>query len=69
VEPPPFFGRDEAELRACASNAVDMAEGAFDMTAMRHTVDGETVADLSVYLVATPRFTLWLPEDNLLESD
>ena len=39
------------------------------MTAMRLTVDGETVADLSVYLVATPRFTLWLPEDNLLESD
>lgn len=69
MEPPPFFGRNEAELRACASNAVDMAEGAFDMTAMRLTVDGETVADLSVYLVATPRFTLWLPEDNLLESD
>ena len=69
MEPPPFFGRDEAELRACASNAVDMAEGAFDMTAMRLTVDGETVADLSVYRAATPRFTLWLPEDNLLESD
>jgi hypothetical protein len=69
VEPPPFFGRNEAELRACASNAVDMAEGAFDMTAMRLTVDGETVADLSVYRAATPRFALWLPEDNLLESD
>jgi hypothetical protein len=39
------------------------------MTAMRLTVDGETVADLSAYRVATPRFTLWLPEDNLLESD
>lgn len=69
VEPPPFFGRDEAELRACASNAVDMAEGAFDMSAMRLTVDGETIADLSAYRAATPRFTLWLPEDNLLESD
>jgi glycine cleavage system aminomethyltransferase T len=69
VEPPPFFGRNEAELRACASNAVDMAEGAFDMTAMRLTVDGETVADLSVYRAATPRFALWVPEDNLLESD
>jgi hypothetical protein len=33
VEPPPFFGRDEAELQACASNAVDMAEGAFDIPA------------------------------------
>jgi hypothetical protein len=69
VEPPPFFGRNEAELRACASNAVDMAEGAFDMTAMRLTVDSETVADLSAYRAATPRFALWLPEDNLLESD
>jgi hypothetical protein len=69
LEPPPFFGRTEAELRACASSAVDMAEGAFDMTAMRLTVDGETVADLSVYRAATPGFALWLPEDNLLGSE
>ena len=69
VEPPPFFGRDEAELRACASNAVDMAEGAVDMSAMRLTVDGETIADLSRYRAATPRFALWLPDDNLLGSD
>ena len=69
MEPPPFFGRDEAELRACASKAVDTAEGAFDMSAMRLTVDGETIADLSAYRAATPRFTLWLPEDNLLGSD
>jgi hypothetical protein len=69
VEPPPFFGRDEAQLRACARNAVAMAEGAFDMTAMRLTVDGETIADLSPYRVATPRFALWLPDDNLLGSE
>jgi hypothetical protein len=69
VEPPPFFGRAEAELRACANNAVDMAEGAFDMSAMRLTLDGETIADLSPYRAATPRFALWLPEDNLLGSE
>jgi len=69
IEAPPFFGRDEAELRACAGNAVDMAEGAFDMTAMRLTVDGETIADLSPYRAATPRFALWLPDDNLLGSE
>jgi hypothetical protein len=69
VEQPPFFGRDEAELRVCASNAVDMAEGAFDMTAMQLTVDGETLVGLSSYRAATPRFALWLPEDNLLGSE
>ena len=46
-----------------------MAEGAFDMSAVRLTVDGETIADLSPYRAATPRFALWLPEDNLLESE
>ena len=66
IEPPPFFGRDEAELRRCAIEAVDAAEGAFDMDAMRLTVDGHDVPDLAAYRVTTPRFTLWLPEDNVL---
>ena len=34
VEPPPFFGRDESELRRCATAAVAMAEREQDMTAM-----------------------------------
>ncbi len=46
VEPPPFFGRDETELRRCAGEAVDQAESALDMSAMAVTVDGETVGDL-----------------------
>jgi hypothetical protein len=69
VESPPFFGRDEAELRQCASDAVDMAESALDMTAMQLTVDGHTIADLSSYRADTPLFTLWLPEGNDLGSD
>jgi hypothetical protein len=69
VEPPPFFGRDEAELRRCASDAVDHAESAFDMSAMALTVDGETIADLASYRVLTPLFRLWLPEENLLGSE
>ncbi len=68
VEPPPFFGRDEAELRRCASDAVDMAETTLDMTTMQLTVDGQTVDDLSAYRTSTPLFTLQLPEDNLLGS-
>jgi hypothetical protein len=66
VEPPPFFGRDEAELRRCAIEAVDTAEGAFDMGTMRLSVDGQDFTDLSAYRVTTPRFSLWLPDDNFL---
>jgi glycine cleavage system aminomethyltransferase T len=66
VEQPPFFGRDEAELRRRAARAVDTAEHAFDMATMRLTVDGRDVEDLSAYRAAPPRFTLWLPEVNLL---
>jgi len=69
VEPPPFFGRDEAELRRCASEAVDHAESAFDMSAMALTVDGETIADLASYRTLTPLFRLWLPKENLLGSE
>lgn len=69
VEPPPFFGRDEAELRRCASEAVDNAESAIDMSAMAVAVDGETIADLASYRAATPLFRLWLPEENLLGAD
>jgi len=68
VEPPPFFGRDEAELRRCATEAVAMAETTQDMTTMQLSVDGQSVDDLSAYRTNTPRFPLWLPEDNLLGS-
>ena len=68
VEPPPFFGRDEADLRRCASDAVDHAQSAFDMSEMALTVDGETIAGLASYRTLTPLFRLWLPEENLLGS-
>jgi hypothetical protein len=68
VEPPPFFGRDESELRRCATAAVDMAERELDMTAMQLAVDGQSVVDLPAYRTVTPCFTLWFPEDNLKGS-
>ena len=46
---------------------VDMAEGAFDMSAMQVSIDGQAVDNLSAYRAATPLFTLWLPPDNLLD--
>ncbi|MFL5760248.1 MAG: alpha/beta fold hydrolase [Thermomicrobiales bacterium] len=69
VEPPPFFGRDEAELRRCATGNVTMAERVLDMSVMQLTVDGQAIDDLSAYRAATPLFTLWLPKGNALGSD
>jgi hypothetical protein len=65
VEPPPFFGRDEAELRACAVEAVNQAVGT-EITAMEVRVDGEVIEDLAPYRVSTPLFPLVLPPGNLL---
>jgi hypothetical protein len=67
VEPPPFFGCDESELRRRAA-AVAMAGRELDMTAMQLTVDGQRVAGLADYRAVTPCFTLWFPEDNLMGS-
>ena len=59
VEAPPFFGRDEAELRACAEGLLDPA--------LRLTleVDGAAVP-VEAYRSRTPFFTVALPPDNLL---
>jgi hypothetical protein len=57
VEPPPFFGSDEAELRECA-RAVDVPGSTLTLT-----VDGEAVP---LTLVETPQLTIDLPEDNIL---
>lgn len=69
VESPPFFGRDEPELRQCAADAVDMAESALDMTAMQLTIDDQAIDHLSAYRAASPLVTLWLPKSNDLGSD
>jgi hypothetical protein len=60
VEPPPFFGRDEASLRACAAAAMD------GVTYLRATVDGQRVPDPERYRYSSPPFTLNIPEDNIL---
>jgi hypothetical protein len=64
VEAPPFFGRDEAELRAAAKTLAD----SLDVSRMRVTVDGEMLGDLGRFRVATPLFTLVLPEHNILTT-
>jgi len=58
VESPPFFGRDEAELRACAAALTD---GISDLQA---TVNGVDVPDLEQYRTQSPVFPLNLLADN-----
>jgi len=63
VEPPPFFGRNEAELRACT-------EALFTPRAeLMAVVDGVAIPDLERYRVQSERFTVALPEDNWLEVE
>ncbi len=58
VEPPPFFGRDEAELAACAEAFTDT------ITSMEASIDGEPVTELERYRAQSPLSTLLFPEEN-----
>lgn len=62
IEPPPFFGATEADLRACAAAGL---EEFFGDATFSITVDGLEVADLDRYRTQTPLFGYTLPEDNL----
>lgn len=59
IEPPPFFGRDEAELRACAEGWVDRAP-----TVLAAALDGQPIAGLEGYRVPTPYFSVTFPGEN-----
>jgi hypothetical protein len=59
VDPPPFFGRNEEELRACA---IEFIDGVTDYQAR---VNGQDVANLDAYRTASPMFTFNLPENNV----
>jgi len=63
VEPPPFFGATEAELRACAAAGY---EAFFGDATQSITVDGVTVSGFEDrYRTQTPLFSYTLPPDNL----
>jgi hypothetical protein len=59
VEPPPFFGRSEEELRACATADMDL------VTDVSARVNGADVANLDTYRTASPLFTLTFPDNNI----
>lgn len=60
TEPAPFSGTSEEELRACA--ALELQRYAV----ISLSIDGETVPDIEAYRLASPLFTLSLPEHNAL---
>ena len=63
VEPPPFFGRTEDELRECATA---LADGVSDLQVR---VNGQEVADLETYRTASPPFTITFPADNYIDVE
>jgi hypothetical protein len=62
IEPPPFFGATEADLRTCAAEGLQEFFG--DAT-QSISVDGVEVADLDRYRTQTPLFSYTLPPDNV----
>ncbi|MDP9365274.1 MAG: hypothetical protein M3Q10_13795 [Chloroflexota bacterium] len=61
VQAPPLFGRDEAELAACAGSIVGGAS-----PTLGAVLDGESIPNLERYRVRSPRFSVALPPDNRL---
>lgn len=62
IEPDPFHGDDEAEMRECANHHIDNTSERFAI------VDGVPVKNLDGYRVESPLFQFGpLPEDNLLK--
>lgn len=61
LEPPPYYGGNEEELRACAN--------AFEFDDVFAEVDGKAVKRLDRYFVQSPMFNITVPRDNVLGVD
>ncbi len=62
VEPPPFFGRDEDELRTCAATAVETDHPIAD-EAVR--INGQEGPDLASYRSSSPLTPIVFAADNI----
>jgi hypothetical protein len=60
VEPPPFHGDNEAELRDCAKGFMDATADLFCK------IDGVQIKNLDQYRVQSPMFAFSLPANNVL---
>ena len=63
VEPPPFFGRTEDELRECVT-AVNEEIAEYSLQ-----INGQDVPDLDSYRTTSPLFTIIFPEDNFFDIE
>lgn len=64
IEPDPFHGEDEDEMRACAKGWMDEVSG------LAVQIDGRAVKDVSAWRTESPLFELGpLPENNLLLAE
>jgi hypothetical protein len=61
IEPDPFHGDTEPELRACANGHID------NTSSLSATIDSVQVSDVQSYRVQSPLFEFTLPEENVLE--
>jgi len=62
VEESPYFGRDEEDLRACATAATDT------VTDVQASINGQQVPNIELYRITSPLFPLTFAEDNLFEA-
>ncbi len=62
IEPPPFFGRDEAELAACATAANDV--NPIPIAAITVTINDQNIPNLESYHSVSPAFPLTFLENN-----
>jgi hypothetical protein len=60
VEPPPFFGSNEAELRACAEGFLN------DTAGLACEIDGVSIQNLQAYRAGSPLFDFTIPDNNIL---
>ena len=61
IEPEPFHGETEAEMRTCANGHIDETSG------LSATIDAVPVSNLLSYRTQSPLFEFTLPENNVLE--
>ena len=62
VEPEPFHGDTEPEMRACANGHIDNTSG------LSATIDAVAVSELQTYRTQSPLFEFTLPANNVLNQ-
>jgi hypothetical protein len=66
VEPPPYFGRNEAQLLACARARIESFNPESTLVV---SLDGVEVPDIGRYRVQTPPFTIAFSPDNAFDVE